>query len=78
MDIKKFAEALKGVSEIRNVTADEKESGGYSSGRIAFLNGDGEPINGNNKPQFVLVFNPFKIGARITSYITKKELYGEK
>lgn len=71
-----FAEALKGVSEIRNVIADEKESGGYSSGRLAFLNGDGDPISGNNKPQFVLVFNPFKIGANITSYITKNELYG--
>lgn len=69
-----FAEALKGVSEIRNIIGDEKETGGYSSGRLAFLNGNGDPINGNNKPQFILVFNPFKIGARITSYITKNEL----
>lgn len=73
-----FAEALKGVSEIRNVIADEKESGGYSSGRLAFLNGEGEPEPGNNRPQFVLVFNPFKIATHITSYITKAELYGKK
>jgi len=72
-----FAEALKGVSEIRNVIADKKEGGGYSSGRLAFLNEEGKPINGNNKAQFILIFNPFKIGARITSYITKSELYGK-
>lgn len=73
-----FAEALRGVSEVRNIVGDEKETGGYSSGRLAFLNGDGDSVGGNNKPQFVLVFNPFKIGARVTSYITKKELYGQK
>ena len=73
-----FAEALKGVSEVRNVIADEKEGGGYSSGRLAFLHSEGKPQGGNNKPQFVLIFNPFKIGANITSYITKNELYGVK
>jgi len=72
-----FAEALKTVSEIRQVTADPKEGGGYTSGRICFLDADGKPGTSNNKPQFVLVFNPFKIKAQITSYITKKELYGE-
>ena len=70
-----FAEALKGVSEIRNVVGDEKENGSYSSGRLAFINDEDQPINGNNKPQFILVFNPFKIGANITSYVNKSSFY---
>jgi hypothetical protein len=72
-----FAEALKTVSEIRHFIADEKETGGYSSGRIGFLNGEGVPISSNNKPQFALVFNPFKVGAQVTSYVKKSELYGK-
>ena len=71
-----FAEALKTVSEIRHIIADPKEKGGYSSGRIGFLNGEGKPVNGNNEPQFILVFNPYKIGAQMTSYIPKSQLYG--
>jgi len=72
-----FAEALKTVSEIRHIIGDKKEKGnGYHSGRIGFLNGEGKPINGNNKPQFVLVFNPYKIGAKVTSYVKKSALYG--
>lgn len=73
-----FAEALKGVSEIRHIVADATPEGKreYSTGRIAFLDGECKPIPGNNKPQFVLVFNPFKIGAQITSYVKKSELYG--
>ncbi len=72
-----FAEALKGVSEIRHIVADATPEGKreYSTGRIAFLDGEGKPIPGNNKPQFVLVFNPFKIGAQVTSYVPKSELY---
>lgn len=72
-----FAEALKGVSEIRNIIGDETPDSKreYSSGRLAFLNGDGDPISGNNKPQFVLVFNPFKIAAQITSYVKRSEFY---
>lgn len=72
-----FAEALKTVSEIRFIVSDEAPNTkrGYSSGRIGFLNGDGDPINGDNKPQFILIFNPFKIGAKVTSYINKSELY---
>lgn len=75
-----FAEALKGVSEIRHIVADEEPGSkrGYSSGRIGFLDGNGDPQSGNNKPQFILVFNPFKIGARVTSYPTKSEVYGQK
>lgn len=72
-----FAEALKGVSEIRNIIGDETPDSKreYSSGRLAFLNGDGDPISGNNKPQFVLVFNPFKVAAQITSYVKRSEFY---
>ena len=70
-----FAEAYKTVSEIRFIIADEKETGGYASGRLAFLNEKNEPISGNNKPQFVLVFNPFKIAARHTVYIEKSSFY---
>lgn len=73
-----LAEALKGVSEIRHIVADATPEGKreYSTGRIAFLDGEGKPIPGNNKPQFILVFNPFKIGAQVTSYVKKSELYG--
>ena len=71
-----FAEALKGVSEIRNLIGEEKETGtGYHSGRLAFLNEFGEPVSGNNKPQFILVFNPFKIGAQVTTYVKRSEFY---
>ena len=73
-----FAEALKTVSEIRYIIGDEKAIGnGYHSGRIGFLNGEGDPINSNNKPQVILVFNPFKVGANVTSYVKKSELYGK-
>lgn len=72
-----FAEAIKFVSEIRFIIGDEKEGkpGKYTSGRLGFINSEGQPVNGNNKPQFILVFNPFKIGANITSYVKKSELY---
>lgn len=73
-----FAEALKGASEIRHIIADEapETKRGYTTGRLAFLNNEGEPVSGNNKPQFVIVFNPFKIAAHVTSYVPKSELYG--
>lgn len=72
-----FAEALKGVSEIRRIVADEKPTGGYASGRLAFINEEGKPASGNNKPQFILVFNPFKIrnGNPDTVYIPKSHFY---
>lgn len=72
-----YAEALETVSEIRHIIADKTPDGKreYSSGRVAFLDHNGNPQSGNNKPQVVLVFNPFKIGACITSYIPKSELY---
>jgi DNA (cytosine-5)-methyltransferase 1 len=72
-----FAEALKTVSEIRFIVADEcpNSKRGYKSGRLGFLNGDGEQVNSNNKPQMILVFNPFKIGNCVTSYVKKSEFY---
>lgn len=69
-----FKEALKGVSEVRYITGQQKENGGYSSGRLDFLDENGKPAKGNNKAQFILVFNPFKIGANLSSYVTKEEL----
>ncbi len=71
-----FHEALKNVSEIRFIVSDGKiTKGRINSGRIAFIDKFGEAISSNNKPQFVLVFNPFKIGDSITSYIKKSEFY---
>lgn len=71
-----FSEALKGASEIRFIIGDKKAKGaGYNSGRLAFLNHNGDPVPGNNKPQFILVFNPFKIGANVTSYVKRSDLY---
>jgi len=71
-----FTEAIKTLSEVRFIIGDEKENGGYSIGRIHFLDGEGDPGKKNNKPQFILVFNPHKIGAQMTSYIPKSQLYG--
>ena len=74
-----FYKALKYASEIRYITGSEKEGGGFSGGRLAFIDENGKPASGNNKPQFILVFNPFKVGANVTSYVTKAELMkGEK
>lgn len=73
-----FYKALQYVSEIRYITGSEDEGGKFSGGRLAFIGEDGKPVSGNNKPQFILVFNPFKIGAQFTSYVTKDELMGVK
>ncbi len=71
-----FAKALPYVSEIRNVIADKSDGKReYASGRIAFIDGEGKSVAQNNKPQFILVFNPFKIGSSVTSYVTKRTLY---
>ena len=72
-----YAEALKGASEIRHIIGDPKPSGGYSSGRLAFLGADGKPTKGNNKAQMILVFNPFKIGHKVTTHVTKKQIMGD-
>ena len=75
MSVGWFHKLLPYVSEIRNIIADQKPNGKYESGRIAFLDENGNPSSGNNKAQFILVFNPFKIGAAVTSYINKSSLY---
>ena len=79
MSITWFARALIGVSEIRCIVATKTEGSrtGYKPGRIDFLDGKGNPMTQNNKPQFILVFNPFKIGANVTSYIKKADLMGD-
>ena len=71
-----FYEALQYVSEIRFITGDKKENGGFTGGRLAFIDQDGRPAKGNNKPQFILVFNPFKVGEAVTSYITRNQIMG--
>lgn len=58
-----FAEALRTVSEIRQLTASPKASGrGYHSGRIAFLGSDGKPAKGNNKGSQLLIWRPGIVG----------------
>ena len=50
-----FSKALTAVSEVRFITA----------GRLSFIRADtGKPVNGNNKPSMLLIFSPYKIGAR--------------
>lgn len=71
-----FYKALQYASEIRYITGSEDEKGKFSGGRLAFIGEDGKPVSGNNKPQFILVFNPFKVGAQVTSYVTKNDLMG--
>ena len=71
-----FYEALQYVSEIRFITGDKKENGSFTGGRLAFIDQEGKPAKGNNKPQFILVFNPFKVGAAVTSYITRNKIMG--
>ncbi len=71
-----FHEALKGVSEIRFIVSDGQiTKGRINSGRLAFIDEFDNATPGNNKPQFILVFNPFKISAQVTSYIEKSEFY---
>jgi len=44
-------------------------------GRIAFLDGDGQPINGNNKPQIMFYLAPFGSYVRITESVGIDEIY---
>lgn len=46
-------------------------------GRIAFLNQDGEPVNGNSKPQMMVYFSPYgRAGELQTDYIDIGDIYG--
>ena len=69
-----FAEALTTVSQVIHIIAEQKPNGKYSTGRIAFINGNGEPENTNNRGQVVFVFDPLNVGKRFTDYLTKSEL----
>lgn len=54
-----FAEAMQTVSEVRFITAKPKDNGnGYHGGRISFLDGDGNPVGGNNKGSMPLIWRP--------------------
>ena len=72
-----WAEAMPYVSEIRFIIAEKTPTGKYSSGRIGFIDSDGNEANGNSKPQCVLVFDPFRVGWQVTRYIPKSEIYHE-
>ena len=80
-----FAEAVNnGLSEVWNIIGDKIPDKDivyreYESGRVRFLDENGNPQKGNNKPQFILIFDPFRKTTDIkTRYITLKELYGER
>lgn len=50
-----FSLALPSISEVRFITG----------GRLSFIRADtGKPVNGNNKGSMLLIFSPYKIGAR--------------
>lgn len=71
-----FAECVPYVSEIRFIISDyDDEKGKYTSGRISFCDENNNPVSGNSKPQFILIFDPFKIGDCHTRYVTKRSLY---
>ena len=72
-----WAEAMPYVSEIRFIIAEKTPTGKYSSGRIGFIDSDGNEANGNSKPQCVFVFDPFRVGWQVTRYIPKSEFYHE-
>jgi len=46
-------------------------------GRIAFLDGDGNPGKGNNKPQFMFYLAPFLAQSTQTEYILKGDIYAK-
>lgn len=72
-----FREALPYVSEIRNIVSDGQVIQGSTTGRIAFIDEDGKPKSTNSKPQTILIFNPFTIGAQKTTYVPKSYFYKE-
>lgn len=46
-----------------------------TGGRIAFIGADGEPINGNNKPQIMFYLAPFGSLVHNTEYVNIDEIY---
>lgn len=73
-----YAEALQYVSKVTRITASPKNLTDYSSGRLAFIGGDGKPAKGNERGQVIFEFHPDKVGHRETDYVTKNELMGIK
>lgn len=60
-----FVELQKHAAVIMNVIG----------GRIAFLDESGQPINGNNKPQFMFYIAPFGSCNQSTDYVHIDEIY---
>lgn len=46
-----------------------------TGGRIAFIGADGEPINGNNKPQIMFYLAPFGSLVHNTEYVNIEDIY---
>ena len=46
-----------------------------TGGRIAFIGADGEPINGNNKPQIMFYLAPFGSHVKATESVTVNDIY---
>ncbi len=46
-----------------------------TGGRIAFLDSEGAPINGNNKPQIMFYLAPFGSKVSKTDHVNIKEIY---
>lgn len=46
-----------------------------TGGRIAFIDYDGKPINGNNKPQVMFYLAPFGTKVKQTDYVHIDEIY---
>lgn len=72
-----FYKALAGVSEIRNIIG-YRQGGSFKNGRIQFTGSNDLKPSSNNKAQIILVFDPFKIGANVTTYASKQDLLKEK
>ena len=72
-----FFKALAGVSEIRNIIG-HKQGGSWKNGRVQFGQSEKLRASSNNKAQTILVFDPFKIGANVTTYVSKAKLMAKK
>ncbi|TDF41941.1 phage N-6-adenine-methyltransferase [Alteromonadaceae bacterium M269] len=70
-----FAKALTAVNEIHCFVSNLKDRPNYRNGRIAFIHSETkEPIDSNNKPQFVLIFEPNDYDSIETKYLTLEEV----
>lgn len=73
-----YLKALPFVSERRWINGYYSKSDGkrkFHNGRISFIDGEtGQPVNGNSKAQFILVFDPHRIGARLDIDVSLNDL----